>query len=111
MFEIQEDDLSGDDSLQPCFNRSAGVTASGRCHLIPQDFDDKAGRVRPGARSPARNVATYLNGGSWTLLGEFVEVESGRKSDRPQLMAALAQCRVNGRGTGRGERLSPHPIA
>jgi DNA invertase Pin-like site-specific DNA recombinase len=27
------------------------------------------------------------------LLGEFVEVESGRKDDRPQLAAALALCR------------------
>jgi DNA invertase Pin-like site-specific DNA recombinase len=28
-----------------------------------------------------------------TLLGEFVEVESGRKDDQPQLAAALALCR------------------
>jgi hypothetical protein len=35
-------------------------------------------------------VATYLNGGSWTLVGEFTEIESGRNADRPKLQEALA---------------------
>jgi hypothetical protein len=35
----------------------------------------------------------YLNGGSWQLVGEFTEVESGKHSDRPQLEAALAACK------------------
>jgi DNA invertase Pin-like site-specific DNA recombinase len=36
----------------------------------------------------------YLNGGSWTLLQEFVEIESGKRSNnRPQLAAALAVCK------------------
>ena len=41
-------------------------------------------------------VAVYLNGGSWTLLGEYVEVESGKRSDRPQLDAALKLCQITG---------------
>jgi len=41
-------------------------------------------------------VRTFLNGGDWTLLREFVEVESGRKDDRPQLAAAMAECKLTG---------------
>src|SRR5262249_17959041 len=35
----------------------------------------------------------YLDGGNWQLLGEYVEVESGKRNDRPQLAAALVACR------------------
>jgi DNA invertase Pin-like site-specific DNA recombinase len=40
-------------------------------------------------------VADYLNGGRWTLIKEFVEVESGKNSERPQLAQALALCRLH----------------
>ena len=41
-----------------------------------------------------KTVADYLNGGKWTLAAEFVEIESGKRSDnRPQLAAALAACK------------------
>jgi hypothetical protein len=35
----------------------------------------------------------YLNGGRWTLIGEFTEVESGKRSDKPELEKALAACK------------------
>jgi DNA invertase Pin-like site-specific DNA recombinase len=38
----------------------------------------------------------HLNGGNWTLLSEFTEVESGKRVDRPKLAAALAACRIHG---------------
>ena len=38
-------------------------------------------------------VEGYLNGGSWKLVGEFTEVESGKRSDRPELENALKACR------------------
>jgi DNA invertase Pin-like site-specific DNA recombinase len=44
--------------------------------------------------SQRKAVADYLNGGKWTLAAEFVEIESGKRSDnRPQLVAALAACK------------------
>jgi len=32
-------------------------------------------------------VLAYLNGGRWALVGEFTEVESGKRNDRPLLAA------------------------
>jgi DNA invertase Pin-like site-specific DNA recombinase len=54
---------------------------------------DKQGERGYGLDAQRKAVADYLNGGSWELLGEFVEVESGKRSDRPQLAAALAACK------------------
>ncbi|MEH3143913.1 MAG: recombinase family protein [Methylobacterium frigidaeris] len=47
-----------------------------------------------GLEAQRRTVAEYLAGGRWDLVGEFIEVESGRRADRPQLAAALARCRA-----------------
>jgi DNA invertase Pin-like site-specific DNA recombinase len=46
-----------------------------------------------GLEAQRQAVEDYLNGGSWKLLDEFVEVESGKRSDRPELARALAACR------------------
>jgi hypothetical protein len=37
-----------------------------------------------------------LDGGSWTLLAEMVDVESGKNNGRPQLAKALELCRMTG---------------
>jgi hypothetical protein len=34
-----------------------------------------------------------LNGGRWSLVDEFTEVESGKRADRPELEKALAACK------------------
>jgi DNA invertase Pin-like site-specific DNA recombinase len=34
-------------------------------------------------------VRDYLDGGNWQLLGEFTEIESGKRSDRPELAKAI----------------------
>ncbi len=57
---------------------------------------DKQGRSGLGLEAQRETVRHFLSGGSWELAGEFVEVESGRKSDRPELVKALAHCRVMG---------------
>jgi DNA invertase Pin-like site-specific DNA recombinase len=54
---------------------------------------ERQGRSGLGLDAQKKAVSDYLNGGSWELLGEFVEIESGRKKDRPQLKAALDMCR------------------
>ena len=51
------------------------------------------GRSGLGLEAQRQAVEDYLNGGSWKLLDEFVEVESGKRSDRPELARALAACR------------------
>ncbi|PWC98060.1 recombinase family protein [Azospirillum sp. TSO5] len=56
---------------------------------------DKQGRSGLGLQAQRAAVANYLNGGDWTLVQEFVEVESGGKNDRPVLAAAMAACRIH----------------
>jgi len=56
----------------------------------------RQGRSGLGLEAQRQAVADYLNGGDWKLIKEFVEVESGKKTDRAQLEAALAACRVYG---------------
>lgn len=46
-----------------------------------------------GLEAQRATVATHLNGGRWMLVREFVEVESGKRNDRPELEKALRLCR------------------
>ena len=52
---------------------------------------DRQGQSGLGLEAQRAAVASYM--ASRTLVGGFVEVESGRKDNRPQLAAALALCR------------------
>jgi DNA invertase Pin-like site-specific DNA recombinase len=55
----------------------------------------KQGKSGLGLEAQRAAVETYLNGGKWQIVAEFVEIESGRRSDRPQLDAALAAARLH----------------
>jgi hypothetical protein len=48
---------------------------------------DKQGRSGLGVEAQREAVARYLNGGSWKLVAEYVETESGKRTDRPKLAA------------------------
>lgn len=57
---------------------------------------DKQGKSGLGLEAQRRAVEDYLNGGRWKLVAEFVEVESGKKNDRPKLREALHRAKVTG---------------
>lgn len=52
----------------------------------------RQGRSGLGLEAQKTAVADYLNGGRWKLAAEFTEIESGKRSDRPELAKALAMC-------------------
>jgi DNA invertase Pin-like site-specific DNA recombinase len=57
---------------------------------------DKQGKSGLGLEAQREAIARYLNGGDWKLIGEYVEVESGKRSDRPKLAKALAHAKQTG---------------
>jgi DNA invertase Pin-like site-specific DNA recombinase len=54
---------------------------------------DRQGKSGLGLDAQREAVMNYLNGGRWSLVDEFTEVESGKRSDRPELEKALAACK------------------
>ena len=55
----------------------------------------RQGKSGLGLEAQRQAVETYLNGGDWQIVGEFVEVETGKRSDRPELDKALAAARLH----------------
>lgn len=72
--------------------------ANGRFVSYLRVSTTKQGASGLGLEAQRQTVATFLNGGDWQLVGEFVEVESGtaKGDNRPELDRALAHCRVMG---------------
>ena len=56
----------------------------------------KQGQSGLGLEAQKSAVASYLNGGRWTVLAEFTEVESGKDNHRPELAKALQLCKLTG---------------
>jgi DNA invertase Pin-like site-specific DNA recombinase len=54
----------------------------------------KQGRSGLGLDAQRSAVARYLDGGKWKIVAEFIEIESGKRSDRPELHRALDKARV-----------------
>jgi DNA invertase Pin-like site-specific DNA recombinase len=57
---------------------------------------EKQGQSGLGLEAQRKAIEDYLNGGRWELLAEYVEIESGKRSDRPELAAALIQAKATG---------------
>ncbi len=53
------------------------------------------GRSGLGLEAQRETVARLASSEGWRVLEEFVEVESGRRSDRAELARALALCRIH----------------
>ncbi len=55
----------------------------------------RQGRCGLGFEVQRAAVEGYRRGGDWRIVGEFVEVESGRVAERPELARALAAARLH----------------
>ena len=56
----------------------------------------RQGKSGLGLEAQRNAVTEFLNGGNWSLVKEYVEVESGKRSDRPELAKAIQACRAYG---------------
>src|SRR6516165_8004807 len=71
------------------------MTSTGKFIAYYRVSTPKQGRSGLGLEAQREAVANYLNGGDWKIIAEFTEVETGKRSDRPQLDAALKAARLH----------------
>src|SRR5690242_19358988 len=55
----------------------------------------KQGASGLGLAAQQEAVRHYLDGGKWSLIAEFTEIASGKRSDSPALDAALTKARLH----------------
>lgn len=67
--------------------------ATGRFVSYVRVSTAQQGKSGLGLEAQQAAVAAFLNGGDWQLVGEFVEIESGKRNDRPKLAEAIRLCR------------------
>lgn len=70
--------------------------ATGKFVIYLRVSTQRQGKSGLGLEAQRQAVTDYLNGGRWKLVQEVIEVESGKRKDRPELLRALALCRVHG---------------
>jgi DNA invertase Pin-like site-specific DNA recombinase len=71
------------------------ATNSGKFIAYYRVSTGRQGKSGLGLDAQRTAVETYLNGGDWSIVAEFTEVESGKNSDRPALDKALAAARLH----------------
>src|SRR6516162_6140525 len=49
---------------------------------------DKQGKSGLGLEAQRQAVLQFLDGGQWSLVGEFTEIESGKRNEREKALAA-----------------------
>lgn len=70
--------------------------ATGRFVTYARVSTHRQGQSGLGLDAQRKAVTDFLNGGKWKVVAEFVEVESGKDNDRPQLGKAIEACRLYG---------------
>jgi DNA invertase Pin-like site-specific DNA recombinase len=70
------------------------MTMNGRYVAYYRVSTAKQGASGLGLEAQQESVRSYLNGGDWSLISEVIEVESGKRNDRPKLAEALRLCRT-----------------
>jgi DNA invertase Pin-like site-specific DNA recombinase len=79
--------------LAPCMPRGAMPAHSGKFVAYFRVSTDRQGKSGLGLEAQRKAVLDYLDGGRWELVADFTEVESGKRSDRPELERAPAACK------------------
>ena len=79
----------------PVQERVADMANTGKFVAYYRVSTQRQGRSGLGLEAQRETVRNYLDGGDWQLVAEFTEVESGKRSDRPQFAKALAACRLH----------------
>src|SRR5262245_40108363 len=72
-----------------------GMTSHGGFVAYYRVSTRKQSKSGLGIKAQRDAVSRYLNGGDWHIIAEFTEVESGRRSDRPELERALTAARLH----------------
>ena len=57
---------------------------------------DKQGKSGLGLDAQKKQVRDFIANGNGRLTGEFIEVESGKNNDRPELAKAIRQSQLTG---------------
>ena len=68
---------------------------TGNYILYHRASTQKQGKSGLGLAAQQQAIHTCLNDGRWKVMGEYIEVESGRRNDRPELAKALRACRIH----------------
>ena len=69
--------------------------ATGRFVAYLRVSTQRQGASGLGLEAQRKAIVDYLNSGNWQLVAEHVEIERGKRDDRPELTKALAACRVH----------------
>ena len=75
-----------------------GPQIAANCTAYFRVSTDRQGKSGLGLEAQRHAVAEFIRSRGWILAGEFTEIESGRRKDRPKLAEAIAEAkRIKGK--------------